>query len=151
MLQLQRIVDGVVFDVLGTKTGICGYLYADGTGSKCETGDVVWMRYAAGTQLNADHGGIPYGFGNEFLRDNFTAYPPQEQPDRVDRLAQETDGWEPLTAYRRTFCPADNKELEPGYRVVEAYAGALVDAGRCATCGRFFDDDTLTEIKLWKD
>lgn len=151
MLQLQRVSDGVVFDVLGTKVGTRGLLRSDGTGSKCETGDVVWMRYARGTQLNADYGGIPYGYGNNFLRDSFTAYPPQEQPDRVNQLAEETDGRMPLVAYRKAFCPADDKELEPGYRVVEAYAGALIDALFCGTCNRHYSADTLTEIKLWKD
>jgi hypothetical protein len=90
-------------------------------------------------------------FSHEYVRTYFTAYPPQPKPDRVDQLAQETDGWEPLTAYQVTFCPIDDRPLEPGHRVVEAYAGALVDAGRCATCGRFFANDTLTEIKLWKE
>lgn len=151
MLQLQRISDGVVFDMLGTNMGTRGQLRSDGTGSKCETGDKVWLRYAVGTPLGEAYGDTPYGFGNEFLRNNFTAYPPQGQPDRVDRLAEEVDGREPLQAYRVTFCPVDDKPLEPGHRVVEAYAGALVDAGRCAVCGRFFADDTLTEIKLWKD
>lgn len=119
---------GARFDVLGSATG-----------------GRVWLRRVGG--IVAD--GLV--FSRDYLELHFTAYPPQEQPDRVDRLAEETDGWEPLTAYRKTFCPADDKELEPGYRVVEAYAGALVDALFCGTCNRHYSADTLTEIKLWKD
>lgn len=133
MHQLQRTSDGVVFDVLGTKT-------------EPSFVDVVFLAYAEGSLA-----GKVFGFGRAVLEDQFTAYPPQEQPDRVDRLAEETDGWVPLTAYRKAFCPADNKELEDGYRVVEAYAGALVDSLFCGTCNRHFAADTLTEIKLWKD
>lgn len=146
MVQLQRISDGTVYNMLGTKVGGRGQLNPDGSGAKHPDGNIVWM-----TRADGAYGAQIHGFGSEYLRNDFVAYPPQEQPDRVDRLAEETDGWEPLTAYQKTFCPADNKELEPAHRVVEAYAGALVDAGRCATCGRFFADDTLTEIKLWKD
>jgi hypothetical protein len=144
MHQLQRISDGVVFDVLGTKISGRGELRADGSGAKHPNGDVVWLQ-----QLGSPHG--PFGHGNDHLRQNFRAYPPQEQPDRVDRLAQETDGWEPLKAYTVAFCPVDDKPLEPGHRVVEAYAGALVDARKCPTCGRFFEDNYLAEIKIWKD
>lgn len=210
MLQLQRISDGVVFDVLGTKISGRGQLNPDGSGAKHPAGDIVWLRYAEGTYLHAEYGDKSFGHGNDSLRNNFTAYPPQgkkpvggqlmrsdgrgdgalfdvvavgpnfvriqadregysgisltreyvqtfftayppqPKPDRVDRLMQETDGREPLTAYRVTFCPADNVALETGKRVVEAYAGALVDAGQCPACNRFFSDDTLTEIKLWE-
>lgn len=135
MTQLQRISDGVLFDVLGTKTHM---------GGRNPAGDVVWLQ-----RVGSPHG--PFGHGNEHLRNDFTAYPPQEKPDRVDRLAQETDGWVPLQAYQTTFCPVDDTSLEPHHRVVEAFSGARVDAGKCLTCGRFFADDTLTEIKLWKD
>ena len=131
MLQLQRISDGVVFNVLGTKT-------------EPSPVDVVFLAYAEGGLA-----GWWFGFGRAVLEEQFIAYPPQ--PDRVDQLMQETDGWEPLQAYRIAFCPADGKPLESGHRVVEAYAGALVDAGKCPACGRFFADDTLTEIKPWKD
>lgn len=133
MVQLQRISDGVLFDVLGTNPGP----FRDG----------VWLQRADGTHPSPG----PRGFGREVLERNFVAYPPQEQPDRVDRLAGEIDGREPLTAYRKAFCPADDKELETGYRVVEAYAGALVDSLFCGTCNRHFDARTLIEITLWKD
>lgn len=146
MVQLQRISDGVVFDVLGTKVSGRGRLNPDGSGGKQPEGHVIWM-----TRADGAYGARVHGFGNEFLRGNFTAYPPQPEPDRVDRLAQETDGWEPQQAYRVTFCPVHDEPLEPGHRVVEAYGGALVDASKCPDCGRFFSDDTLGEIKVWKD
>lgn len=104
----------------------------------------VWLRRVGGVVADG------MAFERDYLDLHFTAYPPQPKPDRVDQLMAETDGWEPLTAYRVTFCPVDNVALEPGKRVVEAYAGALVDAGQCPACGRFFADDTLTEIKLWE-
>lgn len=103
----------------------------------------VWMQHEESRK--------PYPFSREYVQEFFTAYPPQPKPDRVNQLMQETADWVPLTAYRVTFCPADNVALEPGHRVVEAYAGALIDAGKCPVCGRFFSDDTLDEIKIWKD
>jgi hypothetical protein len=148
MTQLQRISDGVVFTVGGTKIHGRGQLNPDGSGAKHPDGDCLWLINGPGP-----YKGKAFGIGGKYLRDNFAAYPPQPQPqpDRVDRLMQETDGWEPLQAYRATFCPADDRRLETGHRVVEAYAGALVDASKCPACGLFFADDTLTEIKLWKD
>jgi hypothetical protein len=195
MHQLQRISDGVVFDVLGTKTepsfvDAVFLTYAEGSlaGRMFGFGRAVleseFIAYppqekpvAGGPLMRRDiHGGehlfdvmhvVVHGGGmwlqgrhekskpvwmeRSYVQKFFTAYPPQEQPDRVDRLAQETDGWEPLKAYTVAFCPADDKPLEPGHRVVEAYAGALVDARKCPTCGRFFEDNYLAEIKLWKD
>lgn len=197
MVQLQRISDGAVFDVLGVKNvgdlpigeGITLRRVdgpANSTGfdvlseyvQKCFTAYPPQERPVVGGALSrldihggehvfdvmhvVEHGGgmwlqsrdagrKPVWMERSYVMEFFTAYPPQEKPDRVDRLAEETDGWEPLVAYRKAFCPADDKELEPGYRVVEAYAGALVDALFCGTCNRHFAADTLIEIKLWKD
>lgn len=135
MNQLQRLSDGAVFDVLGAKHP-----------GDLPIGEGVTLRRVDGPASSPG-----FDVHREYVQEHFTAYPPQEKPDRVDRLAEETDGWEPLQAYQTTFCPVDDKPLETGHRVTETYAGARVDASRCAVCGRFFADDTLTEIKLWKD
>lgn len=145
MVQLQRIADGVVFDVLGTKISGRGSLRFDGTGAKNADGDIVWMRYAVGTQLNADHGGIPYGFGNDYLRNNFTAYPPQERPRPLPVVEDA-----PRFAVRRTFCAYDMSETDEE-QVIEAYAGARIVANVCPECGAAFSLSTLEEIKIRKD
>lgn len=61
--QLQRISDGVVFDVLGTKT-------------EPSFVDAVFLTYAEGSLA-----GKMFGFGRAVLENEFIAYPPQEKPD----------------------------------------------------------------------
>jgi len=125
--QLIRDDDGVIFDVLGTKTN--GYV------------DSVWLKRA-----NDDHPASgPWSFGREALERDFTAYPPQQRP------AEQVADIKPLRAYRVTFCPIDNVALQPGHQVSEASGWGPVNAEKCPACGRVFGADSLNELTTRKD
>ncbi len=106
----------------------------------------VWLRRVGGIVADGMR------FERDYLDLHFTAYPPQPEPDRVDRLAEEAANAEPVYAIRVTYCSNGHgqRHCAPG-RVVEAYGGCLVDAEICVECGTAYDPETLATITIWKD